>query len=249
MFKKLFLIFVSSTLLCKPLVHASEKEIFLTTTEYPPYYGEKLKHNGFITEVIKQVFQQKGYRVRIGFYPWLRCKMMAEKGESDGMFTLWHTVERERWFIFSEPIPPHNAIGFFKRKDMDITFSTLDDLKQYAIGSVLGYAYSLEFMNAGLIISKFYNDEKLITKLVQGRIDLAIIDRLQGRYLLKSNYLIQRDKFEFIEPPIEIRKQYLVLSKKNKNAQKIINDFNLGLKQITNDGSLNQIFNDYNLQL
>jgi len=249
MFKKFFLILVSSTLLCSPLVVASEKEIFLTTTDYPPYYGEKLKHNGFITEVIKQVFQQKGYRVKIEFYPWLRCKMMAEKGESDGMFTIWYSVERERLFIFSEPIPPHNAIGFFKRKDMDIIFSTLDDLKQYAIGSVLGYAYSPEFMNAGLRVSKFYNDESLITKLVQGRIDLAIIDRLQGRYLLKSNYQIQHDKFEFIEPPIEIRQQYLVISKKNKNAQKIINDFNLGLKQITNDGSLNRIFDDYNLRL
>ena len=132
---------------------------------------------------------------------------------------------------------------------MDITFSTLEGLKQYAIGSVLGYAYSPEFMNAGLRVSKFYNDDKLITKLVQGRIDLAIIDRFQGQYILKSNYKNQSDKFEFMEPPIEIRRQYLVISKKNKNAQKIINDFNLGLKQITNDGSLNQTYDDYDLKL
>ena len=230
-----------TTILFSPQGNSSEKEIFLTSTEYPPYYGQKLKNNGFITEVIRAAFEKEGYKVKVEFYPWLRCKKMAENGESDGMYTLWHTEEREKWFVFSNPIPPQNAIGFYKRTDREITFEAYQDLKPYIIGSVLGYAYPPEFMMAELKDSVFYTDEKLITKLVQGRIDLAIIDRLQGAYLLKTKFLTKNNQFEFMEPPLEMRQQYLVISKKSKRAQKIINDFNRGLEKVINNGFYDEI--------
>jgi len=236
-----------TTILFSPQGNSSDKEIFLTSTEYPPYYGQKLKNNGFISEVIRAAFKKTGYKVKVEFYPWLRSKIMAENGESDGMYTLWHTEEREKWFVFSNPIPPHNAIGFYKRTNSEITFETYQDLKPYIIGSVLGYAYSPKLMMAGLKGSKFYTDEKLITKLVQGRIDLAIIDRLQGAYLFKTRFLTKNKKFEFMEPPLEIRQQHLVISKKRKRAHKIINDFNHGLEEIINNGFYDEITGGHGL--
>jgi len=227
--------------------YSSEKQLFLTSTEYPPYYGQELKNNGFITEVIKAAFKKVDYKVRVEFFPWLRCKTMAESGDSDGMYTLWYTEEREKWFVFSNPIPPHNAIGFYKETDREITFETYQDLQPYIIGSVLGYAYSPEFMMAELRGSKLYTDEKLITKLVQGRVDLAIIDRLQGDYLFKTKFSATNNKFEFMEPPLEIRQQYLVISKKRKNAHKIINDFNHGLEEVINNGFYDEILDGHGL--
>ncbi len=221
--------------------YASEKKIFLTTAEYPPYYGEKLKNQGFVTEVIREAFKRVGYEVKVEFFPWARSEMMAKEGASDGMFAPWYTEERKKWFIFSNPIPPPNTIGFYKQKDKKITFKTYRDLMPYRIGSVFGYAYPGDFEKADLRNNESYTDEMLITKLVQGKIELALIDKLQAEHLLKTKFPKQSDKFEFMEPPIEIRQQHLAISKKLNNAKKIISDFNRGLKTIIVDGTFKDI--------
>jgi len=245
MLYKILILVLFTTILFSSPGHTSEKEIFLTSTEYPPYYGQELKNNGFITEVIKAAFEKMGYKIKVEFFPWLRSKAMAESGDSDGMYTLWHTEEREKWFVFSDPIPPHNTIGVYKRSDREITFETYRDLKPYIIGSVLGYAYSPEFMAAELKGLRLYTDEKLITKLVQGRVDLAIIDKIQGNYLFKKRFSMKNNKFEFMEPPLEIRQQHLVISKKINSAHKIINDFNDGLEEIMNNGFYDDILDEH----
>ncbi|MCP4550509.1 MAG: transporter substrate-binding domain-containing protein [Bacteroidetes bacterium] len=241
MIKKTFTILVFTIFLAIP-AYASEKEIFLTSAAYPPYYGDKLENQGFITETIREAFNRVGYDLKVKFYPWKRAEMMAQKGISDGMFPPWHTKEREKWFIFSNPIPPPNTIVFYKRKNKKITFTTYQDLKPYRIGSILGYAYPKKFTEAQLRNNKSYTDKELITKIVQGKIELAIIDQIQADYLLKTNYPEQKDNFEFIEPPLEIKQQHLVISKKTKNAQRIINDFNRGLRIIKEDGTFEIIF-------
>ncbi len=221
--------------------YASEKEIFLTSAEYPPYYCEELENQGCITEIIREVFKRVGYDLKVKFYPWKRAEMMAKKGFSDGMFPPWHTKEREKWFFFSNPIPPPNIMGFYKRKDKIITFKTYQDLQPYRIGSVLGYAYPTDFLEIKLRNIKSYTDEMLINNLVTGRIDLAVIDKMQAKYLLITKYPKQSGNFEFMEPPLAIIQQHLVISKKTKNAQTKINDFNRGLKMIKDDGTFEEI--------
>ncbi len=221
--------------------YTAEKVIFLTSAEYPPYFGEQLKNQGFITEAIRVAFSRVGYVVKVEFFPWARSEWMAKKGISDGMFASWHTEEREKWFVFSNPIPPPNIIGFCKRKDKKITFETYRDLRQYRIGYVFGYAYPKEFLEAEIRNVKSYVDETLIINLVQRKIDLAIIDKIQAEYLLKLKFPKQSDEFEFMEPPLELKQQYLVISKKTKKAQEIVSDFNRGLKLIKDDGTLQEI--------
>ncbi len=229
--------------------YASEKKLFLTSAEYPPYYGEKLENQGFVTELIREAFKRVGYEVKVEFYPWARSEMMAEEGYSDGMFPPWHSEEREKLFVFSNPIPPPNTIGFYKQKDKKTIFKTYQDLMPYRIGSVLGYSYPADFIKAELRNIKYYNDEILITKLVQGKIDLALIDKIQAEYLLKTKFPRQSDKFEFMEPPIAIKQQHLVISKKLKNAKMIISDFNRGLKTVIVDGTFNDILKNHGFKL
>ena len=141
----------------------------------------------------------------------------------------------------SNPIPPPNTIGFYKQKDKEIIFKTYQDLQPYRIGYVLGYAYPADFIEANLRKNISYTDEMLITKLVQDEIDLALIDKIQAEYLLKTKFPEKSDKFEFMEPPIEVKQQHLVISKKIMSAHKIISDFNHGLKTIMDDGTFEDI--------
>ncbi len=248
MIKKIFILFLFAIFYVIQ-GYASEKEIFLTAAEYPPYYGAKLENQGVLTEVIREAFKRVGYEVKVEFYPFARGLMMAKEGYSDGMFPPWKTEEREKWFVFSNPIPPPNIIGFFKRKDKKITFKTYQDLRPYRIGSVFGYAYPKGFLESDLRNMEAYTDEMLIKKLVNGRVDLAVIEKMQAKYLLMKSYPKQIDNFEFMEPPMAILQQHVVISKKSKNAQKKLNDFNRGLKLIKDDGTFEKIFKKHGFQL
>ncbi len=222
--------------------YGTEKEIYLLSFEYPPFYGENLTNQGVITELIRESFKKNGYKLKVKFYPFARSMMLGKKGRADGLYPLWKTSEREKWFIYSDPIPPPNIIGFYKRKNLKINFKNYQDLEPYRIGTVLGYAYPSDFLESGLRNIKIYKDETLIKNLVKGRIDLAVIERMQANYLLKLNFPDQIDNYEFMEPPMAVLEQYLSISRKKEGGQKIVNDFNQGLKIIQRDGTFKKIF-------
>ncbi len=228
---------------------ASEEVILLASTEYPPYFGANLKNQGFISEIIRETFKNTGYKVKIKFFPWVRAIMMTKNGQVDGMFTVWPKKEREKWSIFSNPIPPPNTLAFYKKKDKKISYKNYGDLKSYIVGFVMGYAYPEDLMAALSKKQKGYSDEDLITKLVKGTVDMIIVDKIQAEYILKKKYPDKTEAFEFLEPPVEIYNQHLVISKKAKNPQKKINDFNHGLKMIIDDGTLEGIVKRHGFKL
>ena len=73
------------------------------------------------------------------------------------------------------------------------------------------------------------------------RIDLALTDRALGRYIIKTELQGQGNKLEWIAPPIEVRKQYLIISKQVKGFKEKLEAFNLGLKKLTESGEMNKI--------
>ena len=56
---------------------------------------------------------------------------------------------------------------------------------------------------------------------------------------------MQANSFEFLTPPLDNKQLYLAVSKSNKSAQTIIDDFNQAIKEMKQDGSYNQIVSKY----
>jgi polar amino acid transport system substrate-binding protein len=53
------------------------------------------------------------------------------------------------------------------------------------------------------------------------------------------------DELEFIEPPLEIKVLYIAFSKKAANYKQKLKDFNIGLEQIKEDGTMYRIISDH----
>ncbi|WP_108649434.1 substrate-binding periplasmic protein [Dongshaea marina] len=238
---KQLILLLCSLLIALPGVSLA-REIYLTSADYPPYFSKKLPQQGFITQQVKAAFKVMGYQVRLELYPWRRAFRVAQNGMADGMFTLWETEERKKWFYYSDPLPPSNILVFFKMRGLKVKFSSFKDLKPYSIGSVLGYSYPWEFKEANIDKQVFHSDPELIDALVAGKIQLALIDKLQGEYLLKTQHPLQAELFESMTPAVSVSPQHLVISKKAQDARKIIEDFNHGLQQLKENGALQQIF-------
>lgn len=221
--------------------HAAQRLVTLTSSEYPPYYGSDLPKNGAIAEVVVEAFRLVGYQVNLRFYPFPRALQAAQSGECDGMIALWHRQEREQWFVFSAPLAS-NTLGFYKRKDAAIQFTSLADLGRYRIGVVRGYATPSAFDAAWLPgVKQVTLDIQNLRKLGLGRLDLALIDKAQGAYLIKHRAPELAEVLEWLEPSFDADPMHLVFSKSRPGYEQRHYDFNRGLALLAKSGQLAKI--------
>lgn len=221
-----------------------ENSITLATSEYPPYYGEKLANHGPVTEIIKAAYSQVGYDVSVAFYPWPRAELMAQKGLHDGIFPPWYSEQRAQYLAFSDPLFPNN-LSFYKRKDRRIAYTSYQDLKPYRIGVVRGYLNPKGFNEAGLEVEEVPVDHHNLLKLALGRLDLVLIDDHVAKYLIKTEMPEQGYLLEKLGPTLESKMQFLCLSKQVPGYEKKLADFNRGLKLLRESGEYTQILSKH----
>jgi polar amino acid transport system substrate-binding protein len=88
------------------------------------------KEPGFSVEVLRQVFAAMGQDASFDTLPWNRSWLTVARGESDGMFTVLRTNERERICSFpDEPLKQQRWVFFVRTADVGrLKFSSFDDL-------------------------------------------------------------------------------------------------------------------------
>lgn len=218
---------------------AYEKKVTIVSTEFPPFTSKFLKNYGYSTDIVIQSFEEVGYKVEIKLYPWARALKLAKDGEVDGILA-WHSPEREKWFAFSHPVIPQ-VVGFYKRKSDTITFNSYEDLKSYKIGYVRGYAIPSVLKGLDLDISLVTRDEQNLQKLARKYIDLVLIYKSLAQHLIDKKYPELSKSIEWMEPAVAKNKNYVGFSKKAKNYEQKLKDFNLGITQLRKQGRVEKI--------
>ncbi len=234
--RQLFCIAVALVLTATSAV-AEGRKLDIAATEYPPFYGEEMEGQGFMSEIILEAFDRAGYQADVKFMPWKRALETTKKGKHDGLYTVWYRPEREEWFVYSDALPA-NELVFFKRKGDDISFSGYEDLKPYTIAVVRGYAAPPGFEEAGLTTAEGKDDEENLRKLRKGRVDLALIDRIVAQHTINRVMPDAAEQLVWLEPPVHVEVQYLVLSKAADDHQAILAAFNGALAEMRADGTL-----------
>lgn len=218
---------------------AYEKKVTIVSTEFPPFTSKHLENYGYSTDIVIQSFEEVGYKVEIKLYPWARALSLAKEGKVDGILA-WHTKEREKWFLYSHPVIPQ-IVGFYKRKKDTITLKNLEDLKSYKIGYVQGYAIPSALKDLNLEINLVTRDSQNLYKLAVERIDLVLIYKSLAQYLIKHKYPELAESIEWMEPSVSVNNNHVAFSKKVKNSERMLNDFNFGLSQLRSQGRVKKI--------
>lgn len=233
--------------LWSPFLLSEEKNVSLSYVSYPPYYDKDLELGGPLSEIIVAAFADQGYRVRREQLPWSRAIKWTEEGKFDGLYSAWYREEREEHFAFSSPLPG-NELVLFKQKKTQISFKDYKDLKPYSIGVVRGYANPPGFDEADLNLAAVTTDKQNLLKLADSRIDLALVDKALGKYILKTELPSDKaSQIDWIEPPLKVENQYLMFSKKAPDYQQKLEAFNKGLKVITENGELQRILEKHGI--
>ena len=223
---------------------AETPTIILATSDWEPYYAEKLASGGVVTEIVRTAFQRMGYKLEVKWLPWARAINTAKAGYYDGVLGAWYTEDREQFFNYSKPFLK-NDIVFFKLKGEPITYTSLLDLKSYRVG-VTRNSGPHELLKSELnesldiVVIADLNIKKLMAK----RIDLFVDERLGVQYIINTQFPEWRGSIEALEPPLQVNDLHIMISKRVNNNQKIINDFNEGLQLILHDGTLENLLKE-----
>ncbi|KZN37389.1 hypothetical protein N480_14875 [Pseudoalteromonas luteoviolacea S2607] len=230
--------------------HVSAQTLTIAIGEYPPYSGEKLKHQGLVPQVIRAAFAKHNIRVQFHFMPWARSFMEAKKGYYDAAAFWYCTDARQEYFACSTALYEESAVFFIKKNNPVPLWNNLEELEKYRIGATRGYSYTNEFWqmaNSGdLDVNIMTRDEQNFSMLLKGRIDLFPIGLLPGMYMLEHSYPEEKSALTFLPKPLLTGTLHLLFLKNNPTTMRLLSIFNDGLDKIKQTGEYQAILAQYN---
>jgi len=244
MLTRLTLLVFSLLLLINPQLCLGQS-VRLVTSQWPPYVDNNNPEKGLGVELVSIALNRKGYQTNTYIDSWQRALEGVQIGVFDATCAIWKTPEREKDLLFSQPYLT-NKISFIKKKETELNYRKLSDLQGFVIGIVRDYAYNDEFTQAKDLIKIPENHIiQNLLKLSEGNIDITLGDEQAINYTLHQYSVGNPAALEFVTPPLAIKGLYLAVSKSNKNAKKIIEDFNQAINEMKQDGSYDQVISKY----
>jgi ABC-type amino acid transport substrate-binding protein len=227
---------------------AADKTLSLATLDWEPYVGHNIPNGGFISEIVTAAFKRAGYTVKVSFVPWARVLKDVKKGAYDAGYPAYYTDDRTAIYAFSRPLA-NSTLGFLKRKDKNISYHSLSDLKGYAIAVVRGYVNTPDF-DAAEYLNKQIADSDLqnIRKLSKERVDLVVVDKFTAQALISKHFPGPPAIFDFMDPPLQIKPLFVLFSRNVPGYEERLKEFNTALAQINADGTVAEILKRHGFQ-
>lgn len=231
---------------------ANAKTIVLGTTEWPPYVQNGTS-KGYAYEIVVAAFRAAGYDdVRIIFMPWSDAEKALNEGQLDGIFPEYFTKRESQTISYTHSFSD-SPVGFYKRRNTSIHYLNnhpdknipmiFNAFKNYRFGVVTGYV-NIPVLDNNKQFHKVYavSDIDNLKQLYNGKVDLAFIDQYTAEYLLQhelpSDY---SEQLVFMNPPLDHKKLYVAITKKNPQSQIIVRAFNHGIEVIKKNGTFSRI--------
>mgnify|MGYP003973335881 FL=1 len=211
----------------------------ILTEEFPPYnYTEAGKIDGISTEIVREILKNINHPDNLEVLPWAQGYDLLQKEDNIILFSTTRSPIREDLFKWVGPLVPNNTT-FFAKKGSGISISSLDDGKKVkSIG-----VYKNDFGELLLKKRGFENldpeiDNYLnVKKLVEGKIDLWIINELTGRHMAMVAGLADK-----IEKVYEVQKDYMYMAFSKNTPDIVIKEWQYVLELLKDDGIISQIY-------
>ncbi|WP_242674459.1 substrate-binding periplasmic protein [Marinobacter halodurans] len=196
MLRKLpLLLAASAVLLCAARSHAEPGQTLrlnVSPNGYPPYtvVGDH-SVSGIVWDVATLIGQRLGFDVEARKIPRKRVDSMLLEGYIDATARAPEWTEHPQNFVFTLPIVRVQEV-FFTVGDKPFVYNDPSDLKGKVILTHLGYKYPyLHDLFESNRARRFDvpRDRDMFSYLLQGdgRFDMAISDRLVGRWMIRQN--------------------------------------------------------------
>ena len=222
----------------------------LLTEEFAPYQfyegtGEDKKLTGISIEIVKAIQERIGNRDKIKVLPWNRALKLVGNKQNTALFSTARTAEREDKFKWVGPLSRLEMV-FFRKKGSKVNFTSLEGAKKVGkIGVTKNVATheiltSMGFQN--LDVMKSGADEKNLTRLLKGRVDVWPTAYYAGTYSAKK--VGKRGMIEAI-PNVTLMSGHLYIAFHKETSGKVINQWQTALDFLKEDGTVKKIIAKY----
>lgn len=232
--------------------------ITFVTIDYCPYQCLPQKEGGklgYMTDIIKIIFEAKDYTVRFVHAPFKRAVLGTERGEYDGVLNV--NTKHSKLLLLSKETSGILQQNFYVKKGIPWRFNGIKSLENIIVGSVIGYNYSafnpqyeqyLQDNRKGYKVQYVGGDDaslKNFKKILANRITTFNEDKALFEYVTSQAGI--KEEFE-IAGTLGENIQYVGFSPKNQNSPRAITIYDNGIKQLRENGTLNRILEKYGLQ-
>ena len=216
----------------------------LVSDDWAPYvYSDGGRVRGIDYEVTTEVFHRLGVEVDWQILPWKRCLALVEQGLADGVMDVFKVESRKAYMVY--PAEPMSDVEFvlFQASDRRHVIGQLDDLTGLTVGTSPGYTYDKAFSESSVFRRESApTHEANFGKLIRGRIDLLVTDRLVGRYLRRQLGLEQQ--VEELPLVVSRQTQYLGLARK-PGHEELAQAFSEELRRFKQEPAFDAIIEHY----
>lgn len=225
----------------------SARTIVLATDPFPPFHSPEVKGYGFFAEIVQAAFKETGHDLKIEFVPWNRALELSENGYYDGVIGALYSDERSKKYLFSDTVYKM-GLSIFVNKNNKFTKKDLESKKNLKLGRVRGYYYPSEesfIKNHSIIESSTL--ENSLGALINNRLDYIIEANTVISHMLNQKFKNSKDKVVEVET-LNYQEYKILISKKIKDKEEILNDFNFGLEKIKKNGVYSKILKKYEVK-
>lgn len=220
----------------------------ITVGDWPPYFDQEAHGQGMVARLVRDIFSEEGYTVSFRFLPWKRAYYEAALGRHDATAVWMHEADREKDFIYSEPVLSERFV-LFHRKGDPILWDDLADLESVRLGGSIGYSYGTAFDNAvdaGVLDVEWVASPELnFRRLVRGRID-AFPEEINVGYHILRRELTPSAAREIVHHPRAIleNKSFLLFPRATDfESRELLGKFNRRLQAFRDSGRYQRYFN------
>lgn len=220
--------------------------LIFASSEYQPHYGTDLPKQGAVIEIVRRAFASQGIHIEIAFMPFARALHDTQHGQYAGVIAIWHTAERTKHLLFSEPIYA-NKIVLFKRVGEFEQYNSIEEIppEQATLGMVTGYAQHAILQNSPLNKVSVATDEQIFRMLTLSRVDLVPADLHNGLHILKQLQASETNTdITWLEEAIESKNMHLALPRNRPESAYLLTKFNQGLQVLHASGELQSIMHE-----
>lgn len=204
----------------------------------PIVYNDNAVVKGVAVDIAIAIGNKIGCDIKVVAVNWEMAQQMVQSGDADGLLHINPSPERNKLYDFSDPLLKSEFSMFVQNGNA--TLRSIDDLKNKRVGvEAGGYPSILLREYESIDIETIYDWKTSFKALSNGDLDAIIVDRWIGEYELAQSRI---SGIKIVESPIE--NQYSRIAVRKDDA-KTLSLINLGLKEITEDGTVDKIMQQW----
>ena len=220
---------------------ALAQRLRLVADAWPPFTDATLINGGLATDIVSTALARAGYASDFEQVPWARALMGVGDGRYDVVVNAWYDEARTHLGQFSGGYLL-NRVRLIKRRDDPIDFQNLEQLHDYPIAVVRGYAYSAAFDgDTQLQKVPVHNFAMAVRMLAAQRVRLTLEDEYVARYYLSRESPRVRNAVEFLPKPLSENSLHILVSLKNPEHAQIVAGFDREIAKMKADGSYERL--------